>query len=154
MSITLREVDVVNFLGLDKILGPGEVEELLEALNKELWFRIFHQELPRALKQKEFEQLVKKHELTSNLELLIAEIEQKWPNFNFRVKINEIAVQVKKEFLLNYLSKLSQDYASNEPLQKLIAQIKKELDKTELSQKQLTIFQKQLYRLVVSAATD
>ncbi|OGK64952.1 hypothetical protein A2313_00070 [Candidatus Roizmanbacteria bacterium RIFOXYB2_FULL_41_10] len=154
MIISLREVDVIGFLGLNKIMKPGEIDELLEGLNKEIWFRLFHQELPKILNQKEFNQLVKKHELASNLDSITAEIEQKWPHFNFRLIINKIATQVKKEFVLNYLTKLSQDYASNADLQKLITQIKTFFEKKELNQKKLDQFQQQLYRLVISAASD
>lgn len=42
---TIDELDIVDLLELDRAMTPGELDDFLEAINKEVWFRIGQQKL-------------------------------------------------------------------------------------------------------------
>lgn len=113
MLVSISEIDLVEILGLDRSLSPGEIDQMLDGLSKEIFFRLLTEKLPKLLATKDFQYLTEKYKTTSDLDEIMEEIKSKWPELNIEVHFQKIADEIKKEFIINYLIDLKKDSQDN-----------------------------------------
>jgi hypothetical protein len=128
MFVSLSEIDLVQFLNLDKTLSPGEIDTLLDSLTKEIFFRLLHEKLPKLLSKNNFKYLSDKYRLSDDIDELMDEINKTWPDVNIGYHMKEAATQVKKEFINNYLKDMKKDF-DDESINRNIDQFLTEISK-------------------------
>lgn len=114
MYVSLSEIDLVEVLGLDRSLSPGEIDKMLDGLSKEIFFRLLTEKLPKLLATKDFQYLTEKYKASSDLDEIMEEIKSKWPELYIEVHFQKIADEVKKEFIVNYLLDLKKGSQDSE----------------------------------------
>lgn len=114
MFVSISEIDLVEVLGLDRSLSPGEIDQMLDKLSKEIFFRLLTDKLPKLLPKKDFQYLAEKYKASSNLDEIMEEIKNKWPELNIEVHFQKTANEVKKEFMINYLLEFKKDHQDEE----------------------------------------
>src|SRR3989339_139977 len=110
MYVSISEIDLVTVLGLDRSLSPGEIDQLLDSLSEEIFFRLLTEKLPKLLSKKDFQYLHDKYLMSDDLDALMKEIQEKWPGINIDIHFKQTASEVKREYMINYLSELKEDY--------------------------------------------
>lgn len=114
MYVSMSEIDLVVVLGLDRSLSPGEIDQMLDGLSKEIFFRLLTEKLPKILPTKDFQYLAEKYKASSDLDKIMEEIKSKWPRINIESHFQKTAGEVKKEFMVNYLLDLKKGSQDNE----------------------------------------
>ncbi len=94
--------DIVGELELDKTLRLADIDELIENLNKEVWYRLLHEELPKRVPPAQFQDFRKRNILTTSLEALVADINITWPHIQVDTLLLKLIGTVKKEFMESY----------------------------------------------------
>jgi hypothetical protein len=145
MRISLAEIDLLNFLSLDKILSPGEVNELLREINKEVWFRVLHEELPKIISQAKVKELADKYVLNDDLEAILMAIKKEHPQVDWPNLLDRVVPEVKRDFINRYL----ETFQSAEGC-RLAQEVKAWLENLLLSKRALQKFQEEIYRLATS----
>jgi len=137
-------------LSLDRILPPWEVEEIVEVLNKEIWYRVLHEELPKLITKEEYKTLVADHELDKNLIPIMKDVKKNWPTIPMEKLALETTRRVKRDFIENYLEEVLAKHESFPNGQKIVAEIIKEIKQPVISSEKLDKLQNEFYRLATS----
>lgn len=129
----MSEIDLVEVLNLDKSMSVGEVETILDSLSKETYFRFLFEELPKLLKKKDYEEINERYKTSDDIDELMDELVDRWPNLHIEFRLQIISNTIKKEFIVNYLNEMKSDYKDSLnkdslylDIDKLIVEINKE----------------------------
>ena len=106
----MSEIDLVEVLNLDKLMSVGEIDIILENLSKETYFRFLFEELPKLLKKKDFEEISERYKTSDDMDELIDELVDRWPDLHIEFRLQIISNTIKKEFIVNYLNEMKKDY--------------------------------------------
>lgn len=94
--------DIITSLHLDSQLTPGEIEDFLAVLEKEVWFRVLEEELPKQIARSDYTYianiLAPKHDLT----LIIDYIKTNFPSIPIETIVERTTADVKREFTEQY----------------------------------------------------
>jgi len=133
MYVSMSEIDLVEVLNLDKSMSVGEVETILDSLSKETYFRFLFEELPKLLKKKDYEEINERYKTSDDIDELMDELVDRWPNLHIEFRLQIISNTIKKEFIVNYLNEMKSDYKDSLnkdslylDIDKLIVEINKE----------------------------
>lgn len=103
MNTVWKDVDIVLLLQLHTVLSQDEIQEVLDSLAQDIWFRILNKKIKKLLSKDQYRELANKHALESNLNLIITNIQTLLPTLNIRQLLDETSAEVKKEYALEYL---------------------------------------------------
>ncbi|MFA5771023.1 MAG: hypothetical protein WC894_06065 [Patescibacteria group bacterium] len=129
MYVSISEIDLVEVLNLDKSMSVGEIDIILENLSKETYFRFLFEELPKLLKRKDYDEISEKYKTNDDIDELMDELVDRWPDLHIEFRLQVISNAIKKEFIVNYLSKMKKDFSDkdlHQNIDKLILEINKE----------------------------
>lgn len=98
----IADVDIVALLGLEEKLSPGEIDEMVDTLSKEIWYRILNESLPLYLDKDELEKTVKATG-EKGLNETLAYVKENLPRINIQLMFLETSQVVKKEFVVEYI---------------------------------------------------
>ncbi|PIY70386.1 hypothetical protein COY89_01435 [Candidatus Roizmanbacteria bacterium CG_4_10_14_0_8_um_filter_36_36] len=98
----ISDVDIIALLGLEEKLSPGEIDEMLDTLSKEIWFRVLNESLPLYLDKDELEKLTKAT-IDKGLDETLSYIKENLPRINIQFMFLETTQVVKKEFVVEYI---------------------------------------------------
>jgi|GEM_PF-1401552 len=150
MVVTIDQIDVIEILSLERILPPGEVEEIVEVLNKEIWYRVLHEVLPKYITKEEYKTLVAQHESDKDLVLIMKKVSKNWPNIPMERLALETTRTVKREFIENYLKEVLAKHANYQNGKEIVTQMIKEIRRSEISSEKLDKLRNEFYRLATS----
>lgn len=128
MLVSMSEIDLVELLNLDQSMSVGEIEIVLDNLSQEIYFRFLLEELPKLIEKADFDELHERYKLSDDLDGLMDEINDRFPNLHIEVRVKQISDKIKKEFILNYLQEMKKDYP-NPPLHQDIDKLLVEVDR-------------------------
>ncbi|MFA6390187.1 MAG: hypothetical protein WCX78_00410 [Patescibacteria group bacterium] len=131
MYVSMSEIDLVKILNLDRSLSPGEIDQLLDGLSQEIFFRLITEKISKLLNKKDFQNLREKYLTSDDTDALMNEIKTKWPGINIDLQFTVTSSEVKKEFMINYLNDLKEDF-KNENINKNADMLIKELQKEQI----------------------
>lgn len=103
MSTVWKDIDIVSLLQLHTVLSHDEIQEILDSLAQDIWFRILNKKIKKLLSKDQYRELTNKHALDKNLDLIVTEIQTLLPTLNIRQLLDETSIEVKKEYALEYL---------------------------------------------------
>jgi hypothetical protein len=129
MYVSISEIDLVEILNLDKSMSVGEIETVLDNLSKESYFRFLFEELPKLLKKRDYAAISEKYKTSDDMSELMEELTSRWPDLHVEFRLGQIAAKIKREFILNYLDEMKNDYSDkllHQDIEKLASEIKKE----------------------------
>ncbi len=109
----ISSLDIIEFLGLDKDLSVQEVDNLLDLLSREIWYRILNEELLKLLGEEEFKKLKKKVQ-SNDVSTVLNTVKSDYKNVNIDKIFEHVAGQVKKEYVLDYLKNKLKSLKSEE----------------------------------------
>lgn len=132
MYVSLSEIDLIQLLNLDKSMSFGETEIILDHLSKETYFRFLFEELPKLINKKDYDEISDRYKTGNDIDELMNELEDRFPGLHLEFRLQQISNTIKKEFTLNYLEELKNDYKDNNLLQS-IDRLKQEIDKPQIN---------------------
>jgi len=97
MYVSMSEIDLVEVLNLDKSMSVGEVETILDSLSKETYFRFLFEELPKLLKKKDYEEINERYKTSDDIDELMDELVDRWPNLHIEFRLQIISNTIKKD---------------------------------------------------------
>jgi hypothetical protein len=133
MYVSISEIDLVEVLNLDKSMSVGEIDIVLENLSKETYFRFLMEELPKLLKKEDYEEISEYYKDSDDIDELMDELVERWPGLHIEFRLQLVSNSIKREFIVNYLKEMKEDYKDSLKkdslyldIDKLTAEIQKE----------------------------
>lgn len=133
MYVSMSEIDLVEVLNLDKSMSVGEIDVILENLSKETYFRFLFEELPKLLKKNDYDEISERYKDSDDMDELMDELVERWPKLHIEFRLQVISNTIKKEFIINYLGEMKDDYEDSLnkdslylDIDKMISEIQKE----------------------------
>jgi hypothetical protein len=129
MYVSIFEIDLVEVLNLNRSMSVGEIETVLDNLSKETYFRFLFEELPKLINKEDYDEISQRNKTGDDMDKLMEELNTRWPDLQIEFRLQQISSKIKKEFILNYLSEMKNDYQDRSlhlNIDKLISEIKKD----------------------------
>ena len=101
------KIDIVTHLGLDKGMTTEEIEDFLAVLEKEIWFRVLEEELPKQVAKSDYTYIANHLAPKHDLNLIVDYIKKSTPNVPIEEIIEKTVIEVKKEFVEKYKETIS-----------------------------------------------
>lgn len=114
MTKNWLQVDIISLLGIDRTMTPDEIDDLTGVLEKEVWYRVLEEELPKKISQSDYTYLKNNLAGKTDFNDLIAYIKETLPSINIEETIENVTIAVKKEFAEAYKQQLTTPVSSEE----------------------------------------
>lgn len=137
MANAWLDIDIISLLQLNKTLNPLEIDELVDEINKEVWYRVLNEELPKKITDGEFQKLLKKFPPESNFDDIVSHIQKNYPKVGIELILYAVITQVKKEYVIQY-----------------IIEIEEEQGREVYREKNLDTFQNNIFKTIQQLYTD
>lgn len=150
MYVSIFEIDLVEVLNLDRSMSVGEIETVLDNLSKETYFRFLFEELPKLINKEDYDEISQRNKTGDDMDKLMEELNTRWPDLQIEFRLQQISSKIKKEFILNYLSEMKNDYQDRSlhlNIDKLISEIKKDQIDKDLCWKIKDVIGKQVDKI-------
>lgn len=102
MTKNWLQVDIISLLGIDRTMTPEEIDDLTGVLEKEVWYRVLEEELPKKISQSDYTFLKNNLAGKTDFNNLIAYIKDNLPSIDIEETIENVTITVKKEFAEAY----------------------------------------------------
>jgi hypothetical protein len=102
MTTNWLTIDPVTYLGLDKEMTPEEIEDFLGVLEKEIWYRVLEEELPKQVAKSDYTYIANSLAPKHDLNLIVGYIKSTCPTVPIEEIIEKTVIEVKKEFAEKY----------------------------------------------------
>jgi hypothetical protein len=150
MYVSIFEIDLVEVLNLNRSMSVGEIETVLDNLSKETYFRFLFEELPKLINKEDYDEISQRNKTGDDMDKLMEELNTRWPDLQIEFRLQQISSKIKKEFILNYLSEMKNDYQDRSlhlNIDKLISEIKKDQIDKDLCWKIKDVIGKQVDKI-------